>query len=74
MQLHPRDERTPVLTPDGQRVTPGAWAEQLGLFYASGHQAHPDPWYRPSLGTRRVHSEYLKLGATVCVLQVLYFS
>jgi hypothetical protein len=34
VQLHLRDERAPVLTPDGQRVTPRAWAEQLGLFYA----------------------------------------
>ncbi len=34
VQLHLRDERTPVLTPDGQRVTPRPWAARLGLFYA----------------------------------------
>ena len=26
--------KTPVITPDGRRTTEGAWAEQLGLFYA----------------------------------------
>jgi thioredoxin-related protein len=32
-QLNVRDDKTPVLTPDGRRVTPRAWASELGLFY-----------------------------------------
>jgi thioredoxin-related protein len=32
-QLNVRDRRTPVLTPDGRRVTPALWAAELKLFY-----------------------------------------
>ena len=33
VQLNVWDRETPVLTPDGQRLTPLEWAVQLGLFY-----------------------------------------
>lgn len=33
VQLDMRSE-TPVITPDGRRTTAGAWADDLGLFYA----------------------------------------
>lgn len=34
VQLNVWDDATPVLTPDGGRMTPRQWARQLGLFYA----------------------------------------
>lgn len=33
VQLNVWDDETPVLTPDGQRLTPKDWAVRLGLFY-----------------------------------------
>ncbi|MEA3413362.1 MAG: thioredoxin fold domain-containing protein [Pseudomonadota bacterium] len=33
VQLNVRDRLTPVLTPDGRRVTPAQWAADLKLFY-----------------------------------------
>jgi thioredoxin-related protein len=34
VQLDLQDDRTPVITPDGIRLSPRAWANQLGVFYA----------------------------------------
>jgi thioredoxin-related protein len=34
VQLNVWDDSTPVLTPDGKRMTPRKWSRQLGLFYA----------------------------------------
>lgn len=34
VQLNVWDDQTPVLTPDGQRMTARQWARHLGLFYA----------------------------------------
>jgi len=34
VQLNVWDDATPVLTPDGRRMTPRQWARDLGLFYA----------------------------------------
>ncbi|MEA3411776.1 MAG: thioredoxin fold domain-containing protein, partial [Pseudomonadota bacterium] len=33
VQLNVWDDKTPVLTPDGRKLTPKEWAVQLGLFY-----------------------------------------
>jgi thioredoxin-related protein len=33
VQLRVRDDATPVLTPDGRRMTPREWAAELKLFY-----------------------------------------
>jgi len=33
VQLNVWDDETPVLTPDGRKVTPKEWAVELGLFY-----------------------------------------
>ena len=34
VQLHMWDDETPVLTPDGTRLTPRDWSARLGLYYA----------------------------------------
>ncbi len=34
VQFNVWDDKTPVLTPDGKRMTPSQWARELGLFYA----------------------------------------
>ncbi len=34
VQFNVWDDRTPLLTPDGKRLTPRQWARKLGLFYA----------------------------------------
>ncbi len=34
VQFNVWDDKTPVLTPDGRRMTPRQWAHDLGLFYA----------------------------------------